>query len=365
MFCSTVRYYFSTGMYSTSARISHPHRLSIGYVVLILVAALAGLPAASETARAQEAGGKRYALLIGGLGGSVEHTEKFKGYLFDTRKALVETFGFPAEQVVVLGETRIGEEAFVDGVSNADNIRAQFEALRTRVSGSDEVYVILFGHGGYEGGESRLNIPRRDLSQNDFAQLVDALDAGRLVFINTGSASAPFAEALSADGRIVITATRTGTQKNETSFPRFMIESFANPGTDRDKDGRISVGEVFYYAAEKTQQWFDDNGNIPTENALLADTGDGQGYRLDEIEGAGAGHLASITYLSPSQTPAIAATGEVDADLAAWLNEKSEIELEIAELKSQKAGMEEDAYYDRLEVLFVRLAKGNERAEAP
>ena len=243
-----------------------------------------------------------------------------------------------------------------------DFIQLQFDNLKTNATSSDQVFIVLFGHGGYDNGEARLNIPRRDLSQHDYGALVDGLNASRIVFINTGSASAPFIEALSGDGRVVITATRTGTQKNETSFPRFMIDAFTNPAADRDKDGRVSVGEVYTFAAEKTDQMFADNANIPTENALLDDNGDQQGSRIKEVADGVDGHLASITYFSSS--PAlIAAAGGSSGAASGWAQEKNDLEVEIANLKSRKTEFGEEEYYAQLEVLFVRLARGNALAE--
>ena len=320
------------------------------FIASILIAILA------PDAHSQAAAGERYAIVIGGLGGSPEHTDKFKGYLYDTRKALVDQFQFDDSNVAVLGEKAVETEPYVDNLSNAENIRVAFADMAAKLTENDHLYVFLFGHGGYDNGSARLNIPRRDLSQADFAELVDSVPAGRIVFINSGSASAPFIEALSGEGRMVMTATRSGTQKNETNFPRFMLESFSSPGTDRDKDGRISVAEVFLFSAEKTDQWFKDNGHIPTENALLDDNGDGEGHRVNELEEAGEGHLAAITYLSPG-APAIASTNRAQA--SGWLQEKEQIELEIAALKSKKSNMDVDDYYDQLEVLFVRLARGN------
>ena len=308
--------------------------------------------------------GNRYALIIAGLGGDAEHTETFKGYLFNTQKAFVESFGFEEDHITILGEQKIQDAAFVDDLSNAENIRASFASLSTKATKNDDVYVILFGHGGYEGGESRLNIPRRDLSQFDYAELANQIDARRLVFINTASASAPFIDVLGKEGRVVITATRSGTQKNETSFPRFMIEAFTDPGADQDKDGRVSVAEVFVFASERTAQWYEDNGNVPTEDALIADNGSAEGARLKDLETSGQGQLASLTYISISETELLAAGGQGSPELSAWLQEKDQIEREVARLKSRKAEMNVDDYYAELEVLFVRLAKGNEEIEA-
>lgn len=312
---------------------------------------------------AQGDGPGRHALIISGLGGSPEYTQKFQNYVFETRKALLERFGFEAANIHVLGEAGIQDEPYVDDLSNAENIRAAFAALQQAAGASDHVFIILFGHGGYANGEARLNIPRRDLSQHDFASLVDGLAAGRVVFINTSSASAPFVEALSGPERIVITATRTGTQTNETSFPRFMIEALTESVADRDKDGRTSVAELYTYASEKTDQWFEDNGNIPTENALLDDNGDQEGSRLEELENGADGHLAGITYFSPAGGAALAATGGDQNLDAGWLQERENIEVGIATIKSKKAQMDVDAYYAELEVLFVKLARGNAAAE--
>ena len=339
-------------MYPNSMRLIK--RLSL-FIALFLVTGT------TPETKAQDLAGERYALLIGGLGGSPDYTTKFKGYLYDTRKALIDEFQFDASRISVLGETSIAAEDFVDAISNAENIRAAFGEMASKITTDDQFYVFLFGHGGYEGGEARLNIPRRDLSQNDFASLVGDVSANRVIFVNTGSASAPFIEALSGEGRIVVTATRTGTQKNETFFPGFMVDAFTNPGTDRDKDGRISVAEVFLFAAEKTDQWFADNGNLPTENALLDDNSDQEGHRVNELAEGGEGHLAGITYLSVGG-PAIASASGGDVPVE-WLREKAQIEQDIAELKSQKTSLAVDDYYQQLEVLFVRLARGNEAAE--
>lgn len=312
---------------------------------------------------AQESG-DRYALLIAGLGGDAEHTDTFKGYLFDTRKALVESMGFEEDKVVVLGENRIVEESYVDDLSNAENIRAQFGALGQKVTPDDEVFIVLFGHGGYEGGISRLNIPRRDLTQNDYADLVSSLQARKLVFVNTASASAPFLEAIAREGRIVITATRTGTQTNETIFPRYFVESLTSPATDRDKDSRVSVAEIFMYAAEKTDQWYEDNGHLATENALISDAGTSEGSRIEDWQEGDVGQVAAFTYLSRGNAALLAASSSGNPEIAGWLEEKSQIELEIASLKARKSEINTEEYYTALEVLFVRLAKGNELLEA-
>jgi len=314
---------------------------------------------APKSAAAQE----RYAVLIGGLGGSAEYTEQFQHYLFETHKALVDGFGIPGANVTVLAEAALQDQAFFTDEATAENIRAHFGTLASQVTDGDHVFVVLFGHGSYDGEHAQLNIPRRDLNDADYAVLLNELPAGRVVFINTASASAPFIDALSAPDRVVITATRAGTQRNETVFPRFFVEALTNPAADLDKNGDLTVHEVFRYATEKAAQSFEETNHLATEHALLDDTGDGQGHRLEDLEAAGEGNLAAVTYLK-RRTALLASVSGADREaVATMLREREMIERDIADLKSRKGTLEEDRYYASLETLFVRLARLNDRIE--
>ena len=303
-----------------------------------------------------QATGDRYALLIGGLGGTEEYTASYQQHLLRTQKALVNTFGLPASNVRVLAEPAAQETEVVDGVSDRSTITAYLENLAGQVTSDDHVYILLFGHGSYDGEHAYLNIPGRDLGSADYAELVDRLDAGRIVFINTASASAPFIQALSAQGRIVITATRTGTQRSETTFPRFFVEALNSAAADLDRNGRLSVKEVFAYASRKTNQSFNEKGYLASEHALLEDTGDKQGYRVGELQEAEEGSLAEITYLEAKATLLAGAPEQ--------LRQRQEIRRAIAELKARKDELGTDAYYTRLERLFIRLARLNDEIEA-
>ena len=193
--------------------------------------------------------------------------------------------------------------------------------------------------------------------------MINALPAERIVVINTASASGPFIDALSAPDRIVITATRTGTQRNETTFPQFLIEAFTSPEADLDKDGDLSVREVFQYAAEKTARSFTETNHLATEHALLDDTGDAQGQRVEDLEAAAEGNLAGITYLK-RRTALLATVSDANRTaVAGMLRDKEALERDIATLKSRKNNLSEDRYYADLEVLFVRLARLNDRIE--
>lgn len=303
----------------------------------------------------------RFAIVVGGLGGGAEQTDRFAGYLRETRSALVESLGFEETNVRVLGEQAIVDRPFVDDVSLAENVVAALQDVARRAGQDDEVYVVLFGHGSVTGDRAYLNIPRRDLSDLDYADALAQIPARRIVFVNTASSSSPFLAAIAADGRIVVTATRVPSQRNETTFPEHFVDALTAPGADRDRDGSLSVLEVFMHAAEKTDQAFADAGHIPTENALLDDDGDGEGSRVTELSAAGEGNLAAVTFLRDRGREAVALAASLPEgdrqQLAQRLARRAELLEAIAGVKSEKQELDEDAYYDRLEVLFVELAR--------
>ena len=78
---------------------------------------------------------------------------------------------------------------------------------------------------------------------------------------------------------MVITATKSGTEKNATVFARFFIEALRDPAADTDKNQAISVLEAFRYAEEKTGKYFETQKRLATEHALIEDTGKGEGVK--------------------------------------------------------------------------------------
>lgn len=319
---------------------------------LALIAVLFGL--IWSGAQAQD----RYAVLIGGLGGAPDQTERIGSHLRETYHALTGPLGFDGDNVSVLAEQALQGDSFVDGVSTAENIRAYFGVLTDSLSSDDALYVMLFGHGSSDGQRVALNIPRRDLTDMDYARLADTLPVGLQVWVCTMSVSGPFVRALSAPGRIVMTATRTATQRNRTIFPTYFAESLTAQDADLDQDGSLSVIETFRYAAEKTAFHYSSRGQLATEHSLLDDTGDGEGVRFEDLATATDGHLARITYLRLADVSRLMASDEP------MTVARLELERQIASLQARKSSMDVDAYYSELEDLFVRLARLNDRIEA-
>ena len=148
----------------------------------------------------------------------------------------------------------------------------------------DSIWVIVMGHCYYDGRHSYLNLPGPDLDERAFGKLFEGLNAHEQVFMITTSASGFFLKPLSARGRVVITATEPDREVNETLFPIALASVLAEPpeGTDRDKDGTISLFELYLAVVADVMKRYIDDENLPTEHARLDDNGDGHGTELQE-----------------------------------------------------------------------------------
>ena len=190
---------------------------------------LAAALAAAAPAHAQQT----HLLVIVGLGGDDVYTEQFHAWATTLVDAATERYGLPLDNVTYLGErTDLDPERIADR-STMENVTAALEAIAERADPADHVAIVIFGHGSFTD-RARINLPRRDPSAEDFAPLLDRLGRRRVTFVNTASASGPFLEALSGEGRVVMTATRNGREWNATLFGGYFVEAFA--------DGEVRCG---------------------------------------------------------------------------------------------------------------------------
>ena len=196
-------------------------------------------------------------LVIVGLGGDPTFTEQFHGWAASLIDVATDRYGIPAENVTYLGEKgEIAPELIADR-STRDNVAAAIQVIADQSAPADHVAIVFFGHGSFTD-VARLNLPGRDPSADDFAGFLDALGDRRVTFVNTASASGPFVEALSAEGRVIMTATKTGRQWNAAVFGGYFVEAFTGgeEEADQNKDQRISMLEAFTYARLKVTEDF-------------------------------------------------------------------------------------------------------------
>lgn len=300
-------------------------------------------------------------VLISGLGGDPEYTTTFHGWLSRFADAASERYGVDRSRIRYFGEDPDLDPTAISARSTAENIGQAFVALKETLAPEDPVVVVMAGHGTFRDGIARFNIPGPDLTPPDLAGLIEGLGDRPITVVNMATASGPFIEALSAEGRTVITATRTGREQNSTRFGLHFVDAFATEGADVDRDTRVSMLEAFNYAVREVAREYEGEGQLLTEHALLDDNGDGEGSG-DPAEGDD-GALAGTMFLA-STTAAGLDTRAMTPALQALYDEKAAIEASIEDLKGVKGQLPQERYEDELEALLVELALKNREIRA-
>ena len=295
----------------------------------------------------------KFALIIAGIGGEEAYVEQFAKWTADLRQALVERLAFAEDRVLVLAEKPQGKEAR----ATAEEVRNAFAALRSAAKAESAVFIFFIGHGSFDGKQAKFFLAGPDLTAADYAALVNQLAARRVVIVNMASASGEFVKPLAKEGRVVITATRSGQEQNATRFPEHFIAALSNPEADADKNDRVSALEAFNYATKLTAEWYQQEGRLATEHSLLEDNGDGVGHPKAE---AGDGALARSTFFD--SLPRQQAGG--DAETEKLFAERTRLEGEVEQLKARKEKMKAEEYEAALEKLLLDLAKVNQSIKA-
>jgi hypothetical protein len=174
----------------------------------------------------------------------------------------------------------------------------------------------------------------------------------QVAVVNAASASGDFLPVLSGKNRVVITATKSSYERNETLFPQHFVNAYTAPGADTDKDERISLLEAFVYAKREVTRAYETDTRLPTEHAMLDDDGDRRGTAEPNPQ-AGDGAAARRFIVGGTRT-ATAATGNAPAALVA---RKSQLEAQVDSLRRRKESMAADEYEQQLEKLLVDLAR--------
>ena len=286
-------------------------RLKLSLALGLVVAAL---PAMSET----------HCLTVAGLGGEPDYEQRFSAQAQELDK-LLKAAG-SGVQVHTLHGPAATKQA----------LRSAFDQIAKSAKADDLIVLTMIGHGTYDGNDYKFNLPGPDLSSSELAALLDRLPAQRQLVVNGTSASGASIHALQRPTRTVVVATKTGTQKNATVFPRYWIEALRDVAADSDKNEVITALEAFRYAEAKTKNFYESNKRIATENPL--------------VEGPDAGRFALLRI-------GTAQTAMNDPAKRSLLEKREQLEIQIDALKLQKAAMPINDYKRQLQALLLDLAR--------
>jgi hypothetical protein len=232
-------------------------------------------------------------------------------------------------------------------------------ALAAQPESPEELWIVLIGHGTFDGKEAKFNLAGPDLSGAEAAKLLSKVNRP-IIFIDTSSSSSPFINEISGPNRIVITASRSGWEQNYARFGVFLAKSIVNPAADIDKDGQVSLLEAFLTASRDVEDFYKGEKRLATEHALIDDNGDKKGTSAAFFRGVRAvkrpddsseldGFRAHQLYFLPNAEEARLSPEQ--------RKRRNDLELTLEKLRVNKGKIAEDEYLNQIEPILLELAK--------
>lgn len=309
-------------------------------VFALLAVAIAAAPAAAQS----------HLLVISGLGGEPRLEAQFHEWSTTMISAARDRFGVPAANITYLAQDPSRAPGLITGESTRPNVEGALTRLAARAGPADRILILLIGHGSADDRGARINLPGPDITAEELAKLLDGFPTQKVVVVNAASASGAFLAPLAGPNRAIITATRTGQERNETVFAGFFVDAFASEGADVDKDGLVTVLEAFDYAVTEVGRYYSGANLLQTENPVLE--GDREIARSFALGGA---VRSAVAAAGSAATPA-----EVAPELRGLVEERQALEAAVEALRSRRDTMDEEVYERELERLLLELARKNQ-----
>lgn len=258
------------------------------------------------------------AIVAAGLGGEPAFDADFQRQAGQAADALERV---SSDVSVLLGDT-----------AGRAGLEEALGALARRSRDTDVVVVVLIGHGSYDDRTYRFNVPGPDVTGEELAAWLDEVPAQRQLVVAATSASGALQSLLTGDQRMIVTATRSGGERNVTVFARYFTESLTDGAADTDKDGYVSAAEAFRFAQAGVAAHYEERGRMATEHPLL------EGPELDLA-------LARLDDAAPFSTGSATDREQLAA-----------LEAQIEALRADKDNRAPDAYYADLQRLLLEMA---------
>jgi hypothetical protein len=229
--------------------------------------------------------------------------------------------------------------------------------LEKRLAGARperSLWLVLIGHGTFDGREAKFNAEGPDFDAKQLAAWMAPLKQ-EIAIIHCASSSGGFIRPLAGKGRIIITATKSPDEVFYARFGEHFAEAIGGlPEADLDQDRQVSLLEAFRHASKAAATFYELEGRLATEHALIEDNGDGVPTRRELFE--------------TPPPPGTVIDGERASQLVLVLSDeekqltddqrarRDKLESELKKCRSDRAKLGDEAYYTRLEALLRELA---------
>ncbi len=311
-------------------------RPAVGRARRLACVPLAGLVLLAPPVRAQ----RTHALVVTGLGGAPNYSTAFHEQGTALHDLARGQWRVADSSLIWLAEDPARDPRRIAGRATKDAVAGAFLSLAGRVSPGDLVVVVLIGHGSGEGAGSRVNLPGADPTAAEYTTWIAGFARQTVVFVVAASASGDFVPQLRGPGRVVISATRTAFERNESLFAEHFVRGLVSSDADADKDGRLTVLESFTFAVRETSKAYETQRRMLTEHALVSDS------------------------VLAARTVYASAPASGDPRVVALVAERKALEEELERLRGRKAALPAAEYERELERLLVAIAEKTQAIRA-
>ncbi len=294
-------------------------------------------------------------LVVVGAPGTPEYEVTYQSWVARWRDTATKA----GADFTAIGEKKppTGEKALEPTLSDHDRLR-DYLADRSKTHPPGTLWLILIGHGSFDGREAKFNLRGPDVTDLELAGWLKPIE-GPVAVLDCSSSSGPFLSKLSGPNRVIVTATKSGVEQNYARLGQYLAEAWTNPRADLDKDGQTSLLEAFLIAAKQTADFYKTKARLSTEHALIDDNADGKGTPADWFDGTRLTRKPKGTAadgLKAHQFHLIRT--EIDRQAPPELiRRRNELELQVAALQDKKKTFEEADYYRQLETLMIEVAR--------
>lgn len=237
-------------------------------------------------------------------------------------------------------------------VFKGEKTAAELEKRLSQIKPDHTLWLVLIGHGTFDGREAKFNSEGPDFDAKQLAGWLAPLKQ-EVVVINAASASGGFVRPLTGKGRVIITASKSPDEVFYARFGEHFAEAISGLAeADLDQDKQVSLLEAFRHASKTAATFYENEGRLATEHALIEDNGDGAGTRRESLESPPA--EAKLDGERAAQLVLVLSEEEkqlTDAQRA----KRDALERDLKTLKEQRAKLSDDDYYSKLEKLLREL----------
>lgn len=323
-------------------------------MITVFLIALAFNAIGQEAAPTNPAESNTHVLVVVGADGTPEFGEQFRAWAGDW-KTVGKTAG---AQVSVIGESSLGK------LTDSEQLKAAIGSIPT--AGARPLWVVFIGHGTFSGKVAKFNMRGPDVSAKELGEWLKPIQRP-LVVVNCASSSSPFINQLSGKNRVIVTATKSGSQYNYARFGEYFARAIASLDSDLDHDDEVSVHEAFLRASSDVKAFYAAEARICTEHALIDDNGDARGTPANMFRGVRViakakdnakvdGKFGSRITLSPA--------GKQLPFTDKELKQRDELERKLEAHRTEQSDLTEDQYDEKIEPILVSLAKIYQAAES-